>query len=327
MLILNYKNCELAEWEPKVRECCDKKKPGKPEDPTTPPTGDGCFDGWMEEYNEVTAQLNAADKEVTAITNHLNYMKTQRDFWGTWYDELSKADELARKICHQLEILLHHLHRIGRNSALTVRSIRILYCMGRDFYMQIDFLKRKYDGLIACIQCINNPGLPAGKGIRLLIDDYGKKLDAVIATRDALGEAFIAAIDLANRLDKNLGHHFGLQTVLKEWKKAFKCEEHCYGEQRQREHRPHHPVQGEGQIENTGLIPMLEFPICDSNYFAEISTIYDEDSEVVNKLTAELLEVSKLRDKYKAWKDGLDAVIKAVDPATRCAAATPAPVK
>jgi len=326
MLILNYKNCEIVDWDPKVKECCERKKPGgKPEDPPTG-TGDCCFDGWMEEYNEVTAQLNAADKEVTAITNHLNYMKTQRDFWKTWYDELTRADDAARKICHQLEILIHHLHRIEKNSALTVRSIRILYCMIRDFYMQLDHGKKKYDVLVNCVNSINNPGLPANQGIRLLIADYGKKLDAVIGTRDALFDAFIAAIDLANRIDRNLGHHFGLHTLLQEWKKAFHCEEHCYGGNLEKpRHHHHHQVHGEGQIEDIGLEPMLDFPICDSAYYEEIETIYEEDSEVVDQLNTQLLEVTKLRDKYKAWKDGLDAVIKAVDPATRCATSAPAP--
>lgn len=322
MLILSYKNCEIVEWEPKVKECCEKKKPGKPDEPP-PPTGDCCYDGWMEEYNEVTAQLNAADKEVAAITGHLNFVKTQRDFWGVWYEELTKIDDSARKICHQLEILIHHLHRIDKNSRLTVKSIQLLYCMIRDFYMQLDLLKRKYDALIACIQCINNPALPAGQGIRLVIDDYGKKLDAVIATRDGLFDAFIAAIDLANRLDKNLGHHFGLLTVLGEWKKAFHCEEHCYGgrlEKPKNERHHHHHVQGEGQIEDIGLTPMLQFPICDSEYYDEISDIYDADNTLIDELNMQLLEATKERDKFKAWKDGLDAVIKAVDPATRCAA-------
>src|SRR6202000_313103 len=79
MLILNYKNCEIVDWYPRVKDCYEKKKPGKPDDPPTG-TGDCCYDGWMEEYNEVTAQLNAAKNDVPSIPNHLNHMKTQRDF-------------------------------------------------------------------------------------------------------------------------------------------------------------------------------------------------------------------------------------------------------
>jgi len=325
MLILNYINCELVEWEPKVKECCEKKKPKSPNEPPATATGDCCYDEWMEEYTGVTGHLNSAEKEVTSITNHLALVKSHRDFWGAWYDELTKVDDSARKVCNQLEIILHHLHRISKNTALTVRSLKILYCMIRDFYMQIDLLKVKYDSLISCIQCINNPALATGQPIRMLIDDYGKKLDAVIGTRDALFDAFVAILEQANRLDKSLGHHFGLHTVLNEWKKAFHCDEHCYDEAAHHEHHNHHHHPGEGQIEDIGLTPMLEFPICDSEYFTFISNIYDEEEALVDQLNKELLEASKKRDKYKAWKDGLDAVIKAVDPAARCA--PPVPVK
>ncbi len=319
MLILNYKNNKIEDWQPRVKECCEKKKPAKPGDPpVTTGTSDCCYDGWMEEYNTVTAELNVANNEVTAITNYITYLTTKRDFWKTWDDELTGADDLARKICHQLEILIHHLHRIEKNTGLTVRAIRLLYCMIRDFYMQLDLLKKKYDDLISCIQCINNPALPPGQGIRILIDDYGKKLDAVIATRDALFDAFIEAINLAGRLDRNLGHHFGLHTVLKEWKKAFHCEQHCYGEKGQQQQQ-----QEEGQIEDTGLRPRLHFPICDSKYFKDIQSEYEKDETEIIDLNVQLLEIKKKRDKYKAWKDGLDAVIKAVDPTGRCAS-TPA---
>jgi hypothetical protein len=276
----------------------------------------------MEEYNEVSSQLNKADKHVIRLTNHLAYMRSQRDMWKTWYDELTKADDCSRKICHQLEILLHHIHRISKNTGLTVRSIKILYCMIRDFYMQLDLLKKKYDALINCIKCLNNPALAPGQGIRIIIDDYGKKLDAVIGTRDGLFDAFIAVIDLANRINKNIGHPFGLHAVLQEWKKAFHCEEHCYGVDSEKSrpneaHRNQKPA--EGEIEDIGLKPSLYFPICTSEYYEEVWNMYEEDDEVVDDLSTELLEKTKERDKYKAWKDGLDSVIKAVDPAARCA--------
>jgi hypothetical protein len=322
MLILSYENCKPGEGDPKVKECCEKKKPTKPNEPPTTGTGDCCYDLWMEEDTEVTGQLNRAEKEVAFITNHLNLAKAHRDFWGAWYDELTKVDDSARKVCNQLEIILHHLHRIGKNTSLTVRSLRILYCMIRDFFMQIDLLKTKYDTLISCIQCINNPALAPGQPVRKLIDDYGAKLDAVIGTRDALLDAFVVILGQANRLDKNLDHQFGLRTVLKEWKKAFHCDQHCYDKKDEQHPHPQpqqNPQMNEGQIEDIGLWPMLEFPICDSEYFKYISKIYDEEEMLVDKLNMELLEAMKKKDKFQAWKDGLDAVVKAVDPATRCA--------
>jgi hypothetical protein len=51
--------------------------------------------------------------------------------------------------------------------------------------------------------------------------------------------------------------------------------------------------------------------------------MYEEDNTLVDTLNTELLQTTKERDKFKAWKDGLDAVLKATDPAARCAPAPP----
>jgi hypothetical protein len=44
MLILEYEIIELVEWEPRIKQCCEKKK--KPSDD---PSGDCCYDTWMDE--------------------------------------------------------------------------------------------------------------------------------------------------------------------------------------------------------------------------------------------------------------------------------------
>jgi hypothetical protein len=195
--------------------------------------------------------------------------------------------------------------------------------MIRDFYMQLDFLKREYDKLIHCIKCLNNPSLAPGQGIRILIDDYGAKLDIVIATRDALITLVISAIDIANRINKNISHHFGLQTIIKEWKKEFHCEERCEDERRDQHGNANKAnKQDEDEIEDAGLRPTLHFPICNSWYYREVKERYVEDSIEVDETNSLLLHETKERDKYKAWKDGLDAVMKAVDPVSRCAPAT-----
>lgn len=311
MLILEYEIIELIEWEPRIKKCCEKKK--KPSDD---PSGDCCYDTWMDEYEEVNAHYNEEDREVTALTNDLTYLTSQRDMWKTWYDELYKVQDSSRKICHQLQILLHQVHRMGRNTHLTDRSIRILYCMIRDFYMQLDYLKVKYDEFINCIKCINHPSLAPGQGIRILIDDYGKKLDAALSTRGAILDLLFKAISLAFQLNQNIEHRFGMKTIIKEWEKAFHCKEKC-GEEPE-----HHEGEGqkkETEFENTDLKPHLHFPICNSRYFDFVEDQLEKKNHEVDEVNHELLEETKERDKYKAWKDGLDAVIKAVDPKTRCA--------
>jgi hypothetical protein len=321
MQILEYEIIEIIEWEDRVKECCDRKK--KPENP---PSGDCCYDTWTEEYEEVNAFYNQAEKRVSQLTDELTYMSGQRDMWKTWYDELTKVNDYSRKICHQLEIILHHIHRTGSNTHLTVKSINILYCMVRDFYMQLDFLKIKFTELLNCIKCLNNPELNSNQGIRALIDDYGKKLDIVISTRDTLVTSLISVIDAANRINKNIEHHFGLQTIMKEWKKVFNCSEPC-GEEEENAggYRDKSGTvqktrkKDEDEIEDVDLKPTFSFPICNSNYYEEVDEMYRIDLAEADKISTLLLEETNERDKYKAWKEGLDAVIKATNPANRCA--------
>jgi hypothetical protein len=323
MLILKYDiEIDIIECDPKVSECCDPTKPP----PDDPGSGDCCYDTWRKECNDATARYNMADKVVSLLTTDVNYMTSQRDMWKGWYDELTKANDCSRKICHQLEIILHHTYRINKNTHLTLRAIHKLYCMVRDFYMQIDLLKKKYDSIINCIKCLNNPVLVPHQGIMILIEDYGNKLDIVIQTRDALLETVIKAISAINKINKNIGHHYGLHEILKEWRKAFNCSEKCYedtendkklrGSGNKNEPYRNRP---EGQIEDLGLKPHFEQPICNSGYYFDVRRRYEIDNSKVDRLNADLLKETKERDALKAWVDGLNAVLKDADPATRCA--------
>lgn len=324
MLILKYElEIDVIECDPKVRECCDPDK-GPGDDPGS---GDCCYDNWLSEYNAISARYNMADKAVNLLTDHVTYIKSQRDMWKEWYDELTKANDYSRKICHQLEIILHHTSRINKNTHLTLRAIHKMYCMVRDFYMQIDLLKKKYDSIINCIKCLNNPALVPNQGIMILIEDYGKKLDIVIQTRDTLIEAVIKAIAAINKINKNIGHHYGLHRILQEWKKAFNCEEKCYEENVENDKRlrssnnknERYQNRPEGQIEDLGLEPDFDLPICNSGYYFDVRRKYERDDREVDKISAELLKETKERDALKAWLEGLNAVLKDVDPATRCA--------
>jgi len=326
MLILKYDLGEVLECEPKIRECCEKEI--KPPDGNKG-SGDCCYDEWTAEYKEIDARYKKADKTVTYLTERLSHLTAQRDMWKIWKDEMDKACDYSKKICRQLEIVLHHNARISQNEFLTKRAINLLFCMLRDFFMQIDLLKKKYDSMANCIKCLNNPALVSGQGIMVLIEDYGKKLDAVIQTRDALIEAIIMAISIINNINKNVGHpshHFGLNMVLKEWKKAFNCDGKNQ-EESEEKRKPEFGMEGyqrntpEGEFEDTGLEPMFKFPICDSRYYKKIEGKYSEDTEDFNELSKWLLNETKHRDNLKALRDGLNSVISDpnVDPSKRCA--------
>ncbi len=329
MLLLKYDLGEVLECEPRIKECCEKEK--KPPE-TNGGSGDCCYDEWTSEFKEIDAKYKKADKTVKYLTERIGHLTSQRDMWKTWKDEMDKACEFSNKICRQLEIVIHHNSRISQNEFLTKRAINLLFCMLRDFYMQIDLLKKKYDSLVNCIKCVNNltnSTLISGQGIMLMIEDYGKKLDAVIQTRDALIEAIITAISIINNINKHIGHsshHFGLNAILREWKKVFNCDgkHNEEGEDRRRHEFGMEGYQkntSEGEFEDTGLEPMFRFPICDSRYYKKIDGKYAEDTKDFNELSKWLLDETKHRDNLKALLDGLTSVMSDpnVDPSKRCA--------
>lgn len=325
MLLLNYNTKEKMQCDPKIKDCCVKEK----QPPETNTGGDCCYDGWIIEFKNFDSRFKKADNTVNYITKRLGHLGTQRDMWKAWKDELDKVCDFTKKICSQLEIVIHHTSRISRNEWLTKRAVNLLFCMIRDFYMQIDLLKKKYDHLQNCIKCLNNPGLVSGQGVMALIEDYGKKITIVLQTRDALIEAVITSISMVNNINKNLGHHghqFGLTTVLHEWKRTFNCEgknqEESDDKRRNEFGREDFYRTGhEEEFEDTGLEPDLRFPVCESKYYKKIEGRYEEDSRKYIDLSKWLLEETKERDNLKALRDGLTSVISDpnVDPSKRCA--------
>ncbi len=85
------------------------------------------------EYNHVTKELLHVQKYLDVITARTTRLKT-------WFDELYNANELARKICYQLEIIEAQVINICINTKFTVKAIEILYCMIREFYVEVDCL-------------------------------------------------------------------------------------------------------------------------------------------------------------------------------------------
>ena len=156
MLLLEYDIKEYLTCEPRVKDCCEKEK--KPPE-TNNGSGDCCYDEWTLEFKDYDTKYQNADRLVTTLTERRMHLGTQKDMWKLWKDEMDKVCDFSEKICHQLEVLLHQTHRVSRNQWLTKRAINLLYCMVRDFYMQIDEIKVKYDRLQNCIKCLNNPAL------------------------------------------------------------------------------------------------------------------------------------------------------------------------
>jgi len=324
MLLLKYDLKEILVIDTKIKDCCD---PANNPPDTSSGSSDCCFDEWTKELKSYNSKHSAADKLVTTLNTRLTHIGNQRDMWKAWRDELDKVCEASKSICHQLDVLLHHVTRTDQNIDQTYRAIKLLYCMIKDFFIQIDCLKTSYDYLVTCIKSGNNPVLVPGQGVMLLIEDYGKKLDAVIATRDGLIEAIIKSISLINSIHKSVGHKdhkYGLNFILQEWKTAFSCDgKKDDDEPKWIDYYQESTPRPEGEFENIGLEPMFRFPVCESWYYKKIVRKYGEDNEEYTKLSKTVKEETKKLESLKALIDGLNSVISDpnVDPAKRCAPA------
>lgn len=319
-------------WDSNIKECCDK------ENPDDPRGCDCCYDDWVKELKDVKGRYSAVEEKLSQLKKELSLVTERRDKLKKWYDELTTANDLARKICHQLEVLLTQAGKVGTNTYLTVKAIRKLYCMVRDFYMQIDKIKTIFDRLMNCIKCLNNPALAPGQGIMKCLEEYGKKLDVVIATRNDLIKMLMEVIKIACRINKNIEQDFGLSTVITEWKDAFNCEIPCgdttgssndkgQGQKYQSKGVSQQPQQQQQQQQQEtsclgacDLEPIFNFPICNDPYYACVDEQYKKDKARAEELATEVLEESKKKEALLACKTSLEAAIKEVDPKVICKA-------
>ena len=320
MLVQEYEVLDRNNWEPKIKECCDLSTQDDPGG------CDCCYDKWRIELKEVNTKYSAAVEAASQLKSQLAVITDRRDKLKNWYDELTKVNELARQLCDQLDIILTQSKKIAINSSLTVEAIKKLYCMFRDFYMQIDLIKTKYDRLINCIKCLNNPALAPGQGIMKALEEYGKKLEIVIATRDAIIKALMEVMAIACRIKNNIEENYGLVTVIKAWKVVFKCwisckdnNGPCDDDEEEEENEKHtDEEEGENCLGSCKLDPVFIFPICKDDYYKCLDDMYLADKAAAEKLNEDLLKENKKKESLLACKQSLEAAIKEVDPKILC---------
>lgn len=319
-------------WKDKIKACCDGDNPDEPKG------CDCCYDTWKAELREVNTKYSEAEEVARLLTAELVFMAERRDRLKNWYDELTKANDLAQHICQQLEVMLSQTKKIATNTKYAIEAIKTLYCMIRDFYMQLDLLKVKYDQLLNCIKCLNDPLLAPGQGIMKCLEEYGKKLDALLLTRDELLKAVMAAVFMAYRINRNIALDYGLYLILSEWEKTLNCSEACttsasagststtYSDQ-------HHGDDNRKEGYSTGedscppdqqeaitcvLEPMLQFPICNDPYYNSIREKYEKDKADATELSKKLIDLNKKKETLLACKQSLEAAILETEPKNRC---------
>ncbi|HTE22909.1 hypothetical protein [Flavitalea sp.] len=229
-------------------DCCRKDPPDDPK------CTDCCYDDWRDELKEVTCRYTSKVEEVLQMEKQLSVIMDRRNRYRKWIDELIDAEDKARLICHQLDILASQSEKIWYNSCKATEAIEILFCMIRDFYFQVDQIKIRYDFLQNCINSNNDPSLVRDQGILKCLGEYYKKLEEVIKTRAALITAIVEAIRLAQLIRNNISTQscprdddsynpcdpnrkpcdcneakprYGFKTIICEWYCAFECWDDC----------------------------------------------------------------------------------------------------
>ena len=252
LTVHNYKNLN-KDWDKnKILDCC---KTNTDDDPC----GDCCYDTWSDEAKQVSKKLAAQKEIVDQLQKHLEFYTARRNKFKTWKEELETANKLAKDICRQLELIAEHSNKIWANSFLAVKAIQTLFCMIRDFFVQLDYIKKRYEVLQECITKNTDPSLVKGQGILLYLEDYAKKLDIVIKMRDDIIKAAVDTVRLGNLLRNNMSTrewpyeyipcktkydpccddqpacpsphshhpHYGFKTVICEWYYFFNCDKSC----------------------------------------------------------------------------------------------------
>ena len=326
----------------KIFDCCNTNVPGD----TT--CEDCCYDTWRDELKKVNQRYSEAVENSLQIKNSLTFITDRRDKFKTWMDELLKAEDLARKICNQLEIIAVQSDKIWYNSTKAVAAIEIVFCMIRDFYMRVDYIKKRYDDLQICINNNNDSSLVKGQGLLKCLDDYFIKLDAVIKTRDEIIKLAVEAVKLCNLIRNNIStsetiegydpcntpkpcncttdgpSFYGFKTIICEWYCSFGCDEDCVPcIENNGQPAPTQKTMGSGIGDSNPAVscelePTFNFPICNDEYKCRVEKWYKDDEQKVKDLSTTLKEATKEKEALQACKSSLQKAIIEVDPTNRC---------
>ncbi len=318
-MLNEFKCSDQHKWdEGKIIECC----PDPPPQPD-PPSSDCCYNTWQCELNGVNWELQQVTWELTHVQKHLDVLTLRGTRLQTWHTELSTANDLAKKICCQLELIEAQIGNICKNTHFTVKAIEILYCMLKEFYVVVDCLQQKYDCLVNCIKCLNNPKLTLTQGIGKALSDYAAALAAVLQTKDALIPLVMSVIDAAIKLHKEICDHYGYKKLIKQWMETLHCGVPCGDEHKHEGYGGEEPYQ-QGSAEGIPpedifcLTPIISFPICNDPYYKNIKEWLEQDKEDARELTKQRNELAKKQLALQACQQSLTNALKEVNPSLRC---------
>ena len=290
-----------------LKKCCIHDNPDDP-------TGcDCCYDEWVNDLNAKQKEFGTLVESAAQAQLTLLFYKSRRDGLKKWVDDLTLLDEYVLDICDQFELIISQLDKICTNAGHTVKAVEILFCMIRDFYIQIDKLKIIYESVFKCIKKLNSSVLVPGTGVIKCLEMYYEKLDAIIKTREDLIKQVMEAIRIANMLRQDVCSPFGLSFIFKEWQYILRCPSCKIDEEERKPELPCHEMEN-----NCKIYPRLTFPISKDRYTAWVKTQFTSDEEEAKKAAATYLEESKKKEEISSAIASLQEAVTAVDPKERC---------
>ena len=311
MEIVKYK--ELGtDWQNDPDIACCQEDPGN-----TPSGCDCCYDNWVKELKSVKREFNRVNEQANQFNEQYKFTAAQRDKLKSWLDDLIKADQLARAVCDQFNIIGSQTEKICTNSGKAVKAIEILFCMVRDLFRQIDLTVTIYNQIWNCIKCLNSSEISETSGIGKCLKMYFEKLDGVIKTRIELIKAMMAAVKAAHVLHEEICSDYGLKQVISEWQGILNCDEKCGTTK-----PPPDPCKEEEKdpdgFASCKLTPILTLPICNDPYYQWVKTRYEFEVTEANDLATKLVEANKKKEALAACQSSLVAAIKEVNPKDLC---------
>lgn len=308
------------EWAAeKIVKCCIQE-------PNDTPGGECCYDKWNEELKRVNENYKQKEEEAKQVSAELGHITETRDQFKKWFDELNKTGDLQKAVCDQLEVLLSQTEKVDINAEYTGDAVEIIFCMLRDYYIQLDKLKEKYNSVMDCIRCLNSPNLAPGTGLVKLFEDLGKKIDAAIASREELLKKIIEAMSMSRKIDLHMGCDYGLYTIVEKWTLTMNCGETCGNNSTQQMQKKDPEKTGiqpskddcECWSETCTLLPALHMPVCNDPYYKCVESEYSKQKKNAENLSGTLKELNKEKEGMLACKQSLETAIKETDPKTRC---------
>lgn len=347
MLTLNNYQEVAKNWDEKGLDCC---KTTNPADPTCV---DCCYDSWQNELMIVTQKYYKVVEDSTQFQNKLTLATERRKKYQKWYDEINDSQDLAIAICNQLELIALQSDKIWYNSCKAVDAVQTLFCMIRDFFIQLDLISTQFTNIQNCITNNTDPSLIKGQGILKALDDYKSKLDIVLKLREDIVKNIVAAVKLVHLITNNIATkdckdsydpcckdnkpcsgedvYYGFKTVICEWYKVFACDSNIACPKTDttntgsestttynQSNKDINTIQSNCEDKNCELLPTFSFPICNNSYKDTVQKWLDADKIKITKLTDELQNANKQEAALTACKNSLVKAINAVDPKTRC---------